>query len=449
MRSEDDAESSRRRGNYDKLQNFREEMFQLLSVDAENHISKIRDIHQNNVIPYENTDDEYCKKLHGLYKGWAGIGDVIRDNRNERLDFYRGVLTAVIDTIAGVAGLLWTLTEMPLYPVLELIGIVPKWMQKDMDRFNQGITLILTDPGQAAEAIGQNIFDTADEEGGAFSLGYVIVDIALEIFVDKGLKKLKAAKVADNVVDAVEDLVKHADGVADTAEDLVKYANGVGSTAEDLVRHADGVADTAEDLVKYANGVGSTAEDLVRHADGVADTAEDLVKYANGVESTAEDLARHADGVADTAEDLVKYANGVGSTAEDLVKHADDADGIPREVGRQIIDGDLDTSIQSKLEDLLNSDYYKYDPGYDCSEIAEDFYNVAGNQGNIYRIEGKNGIINGFEYDDILEFDYHEVYSDGINIYDPRYRNEAIPKDDYFRALKEINPDGFDVFTIK
>ena len=393
MRSEDDAESSRRRGNYDKLQNFREEMFQLLSVDAENHISKIRDIHQNNVIPYENTDDEYCKKLHGLYKGWAGIGDVIRDNRNERLDFYRGVLTAVIDTIAGVAGLLWTLTEMPLYPVLELIGIVPKWMQKDMDRFNQGITLILTDPGQAAEAIGQNIFDTADEEGGAFSLGYVIVDIALEIFVDKGLKKLKAAKVADNVVDAVEDLVKH--------------------------------------------------------ADGVADTAEDLVKYANGVESTAEDLARHADGVADTAEDLVKYANGVGSTAEDLVKHADDADGIPREVGRQIIDGDLDTSIQSKLEDLLNSDYYKYDPGYDCSEIAEDFYNVAGNQGNIYRIEGKNGIINGFEYDDILEFDYHEVYSDGINIYDPRYRNEAIPKDDYFRALKEINPDGFDVFTIK
>ena len=84
----------------------------------------------------------------------------------------------------------------------------------------------------------------------------------------------------------------------------------------------------------------------------------------------------------------------------------------------------------SKLDELLNSDYYKYDLGYDCSEIAEDFYNAAGNQGNIYRIEGKNGIINGYEYNDILQLDYHEVYSDGINIYDSRYQNVPIPKDD-------------------
>lgn len=35
------------------------------------------------------------------------------------------------------------------------------------------------------------------------------------------------------------------------------------------------------------------------------------------------------------------------------------------------------------------------------------------------------------------------------NSYDPRYQNTPVLKDDYFRALKEINPDGFDVFTIQ
>lgn len=91
----------------------------------------------------------------------------------------------------------------------------------------------------------------------------------------------------------------------------------------------------------------------------------------------------------------------------------------------------------------------KKDSAYDCSEIAEDFYNASGENGKIYRIEGKNGSVYGYEYEDILEFEYHEVYSDGSNIYDPRYKNIPVPKDDYFRALREINPEGFDVFTIK
>ena len=110
--------------------------------------------------------------------------------------------------------------------------------------------------------------------------------------------------------------------------------------------------------------------------------------------------------------------------------------------------GGLDV-VQSKFNKLLNSDYYKNNPGYDCSEIATDFYDTAGQQGKIYRIEGKDGVINGYEYGKVYDFEYHEVYSDGVYIYDPRYQNTPVLKDDYFRALKEINPDGFDVFTIQ
>ena len=93
--------------------------------------------------------------------------------------------------------------------------------------------------------------------------------------------------------------------------------------------------------------------------------------------------------------------------------------------------------VQSKFNKLLNSDYYKNNPGYDCSEIATDFYDTAGQQGKIYRIEGKDGVINGYEYGKVYDFEYHEVYSDGVYIYDPRYKNTPVLKDDYFRAMEE------------
>ena len=130
------------------------------------------------------------------------------------------------------------------------------------------------------------------------------------------------------------------------------------------------------------------------------------------------------------------------SVADDVAEAAAKAD----DVAEAAIKGGSDV-VQSKFNKLLNSDYYKTDFGYDCSEIAQDFYDAAGNKGTIYRIEGKNGFVNGYDYDDILEFEYHEVYSDGTYIYDPRYLNTPVLKDDYFRALREINPDGFDVFT--
>ncbi|MCR4678981.1 MAG: RHS repeat-associated core domain-containing protein [Lachnospiraceae bacterium] len=107
------------------------------------------------------------------------------------------------------------------------------------------------------------------------------------------------------------------------------------------------------------------------------------------------------------------------------------------------------SSSGDKLDKLLNSDYYKTDTGYDCSEIAEDFYNAAGEKGKIFRIEGKDGIINGYEYGRVYDYLYHEVYSDGTYIYDPRYRNAPVFKADYFRALKAINPSGFDVFPVR
>ena len=101
---------------------------------------------------------------------------------------------------------------------------------------------------------------------------------------------------------------------------------------------------------------------------------------------------------------------------------------------------------RTKFDELLNSEYYKIDFGYDCSEIAEDFYNAADGQGKVYKIEGENGTINAFEYGHNVEYLYHEVYSDGTYIYDPRFSNKPVLKRDYFRKLREINVDGFYVY---
>lgn len=111
--------------------------------------------------------------------------------------------------------------------------------------------------------------------------------------------------------------------------------------------------------------------------------------------------------------------------------------------------GEQSEDKEQKYKDLLSSEEYKEFEGYDCSEIANDFYKVSDGKGNILRIEGKEGIIQSYEYGYKETFDYHEVFTDGKYIYDPRYKDVPVLKDDYFNILKEINPQGFDVFTKK
>ena len=85
-----------------------------------------------------------------------------------------------------------------------------------------------------------------------------------------------------------------------------------------------------------------------------------------------------------------------------------------------------------------NEDIYKTVPGYDCSEIAEDLYNVSGKDGKIY-VE---------QYGSADDFVYHTVYSDGTYIYDPRYNIMPVLKDVYFRMIEALNPNGFWVHEI-
>ncbi|WP_160431651.1 RHS repeat domain-containing protein [Gilliamella sp. Pas-s25] len=99
------------------------------------------------------------------------------------------------------------------------------------------------------------------------------------------------------------------------------------------------------------------------------------------------------------------------------------------------------------VTDALKSDKFKNMAkcsGLDCSEIAEKLLNIADGRGKIIEVRPKNkGQLNVFE-NGRIEIDqyYHQVYTDNKYIYDIRLSSQPIPKGDWKKHIKAINPDG-------
>lgn len=96
---------------------------------------------------------------------------------------------------------------------------------------------------------------------------------------------------------------------------------------------------------------------------------------------------------------------------------------------------------------MLNKSTY-FHTNVDCSEIATDFFNSIGGQGEILHIESKEGILYIEEYGNCEKFYYHEVYSLNGMIYDPRYANVSVNRSEYFAMVNNLNEGGFTVWTI-
>jgi hypothetical protein len=79
--------------------------------------------------------------------------------------------------------------------------------------------------------------------------------------------------------------------------------------------------------------------------------------------------------------------------------------------------------------------------GTDCSEIAEALRAFAG-RGKILRVSGRNGDdLRLLEYGRIESgFKYHEVFTDGRYIYDPRLSPAEVALRDWFRMIEDLNP---------
>ncbi|MEQ4626083.1 MULTISPECIES: hypothetical protein [Providencia] len=100
----------------------------------------------------------------------------------------------------------------------------------------------------------------------------------------------------------------------------------------------------------------------------------------------------------------------------------------------------LDKSLREPHPDYpLNQDVLDR---MNCSEIARDLHDAADGKGEILEVRSveKYGSINVFENGVIEEgMDYHQVYSDGQYIYEPRITSQAMPKGDWEKHIKGIN----------
>jgi filamentous hemagglutinin len=82
--------------------------------------------------------------------------------------------------------------------------------------------------------------------------------------------------------------------------------------------------------------------------------------------------------------------------------------------------------------------------GVDCSEIAENLYNAAGKTGEILRVEPAEPGLNltVTEGGQQVNYMYHEVYTDGNYVFDPRLGPDPIPIQGCETTILGDNPDA-------
>lgn len=87
------------------------------------------------------------------------------------------------------------------------------------------------------------------------------------------------------------------------------------------------------------------------------------------------------------------------------------------------------------------------DEAYDCSEIADDFYDQF-QSGQIMKVSAEGTAFTPIkipEYDEIKDYIDHYVYTDGEFVYDPRYKDKPVQKEEYLAELKRINTKKINV----
>jgi filamentous hemagglutinin len=84
---------------------------------------------------------------------------------------------------------------------------------------------------------------------------------------------------------------------------------------------------------------------------------------------------------------------------------------------------------------------------FDCSEIAGRLLLAAGGKGQIVEVRPTvRGNLNVFENGKMeASQSYHQVYTDGRYVYDPRLSNQPIPKGDWEQHIRNINPGGINI----
>ena len=322
---EENAERGRRQRNYAKLKEFRELLSAKRDGTLSDYMSGIWTIYNDKVVPFENTDDEYKKIMDGYYDEWKNFGDGLWDFGNVVWDVGRGLFDAAKDLVTGVLSLLAGAFEILLWlsvkgTIVDTLGLMPEKLDADVKGIWNGALGILSDPGNALEAMGQGIFDTADENGIAYSVSYVTGDVLCGILLDKGLGKVSKLGKMEDVADTAGDMAKAAGNVGDDiAEGALKggtptrgYSNFAdGMSPEDASRHI------ANNEKAFFNEFSERASAVGLNDTQIAEAFEAMRTGDYAKMATYFDTSSPVDGAvfwSGNKEGAAAYANSIGGT---------------------------------------------------------------------------------------------------------------------------------------
>ncbi|NFT38912.1 RNase A-like domain-containing protein [Clostridium sporogenes] len=144
-------------------------------------VQDLYSIHNNKIIPFENTDDAFADRASELYWKYTGLGDWVGDffgfldkSFNNIID---GVLKWLTDLVVGLAQLAIGAVEYvgscAVVVLCEPFGGAPDWIKNKVDSDNKLISSILKDPALIIEGLAQDASDAIDEKGICYSVGYL------------------------------------------------------------------------------------------------------------------------------------------------------------------------------------------------------------------------------------------------------------------------------------
>ena len=158
-----------------------------------------------------------------------------------------------------------------------------------------------------------------------------------------------------------------------------------------------------------------------------------------------------------TVSDSVLMIGATGSMIKGIGKKADDvnlpntgitgkkepAPGLERPFRDPNPDFPPNQAVMDKIQTPEIQRMVKETGCSDCSEIAEKLYHAANGKGEILEVRPKqNGNLTLYENGEMKEkMYYHQIYTDGQYVYDPRLSNQPIPKGDWEIHIRGINND--------
>ncbi|EAD5120861.1 deaminase domain-containing protein [Listeria monocytogenes] len=200
-----------------------------LKTRISGEISALWQIHDQQIAPFENTDDHFKSRsetLYDRYTSWEERNkDIMLGIETGIYNLFTGVIKGLVGVVGGfitlVAGVINYLKNGVTYLLTAPFGTTPEDVLASLDETNSLFASILKDPTLIIEGMAQDISDTFDEKGIMYSIGAVVPDIVVDILITKGLGKV--GKLA-NFGDSIADVGKYADDIAKISK-IEKFKN--------------------------------------------------------------------------------------------------------------------------------------------------------------------------------------------------------------------------------